>query len=234
MSQNHFDLAAMAVYLHLTPEKVRRMADRGVLPGRKVGGEWQFSEADVHHWLEDRIGASDDDELVEVEGVLDRATPAPSVSIEQLIPENGISAMLPARSRQSVINKMCQLGMNTGLLWDPNRMEQAIKARESLHPTALDNGVALLHPRRPMPGILAEGFILLGRTPQGIPFGGGCLTDLFFMLCSVNDGEHLKVLTRLSRLLTIDACVDALRDADDEDAMRDVLKSYGESLEPDA
>ena len=233
MSQNHFDLAALAAYLHLTPDKVRRMADRGILPGRKVGGDWQFSEADVHHWLEDRIGASDEQELVEVEGVLDRATPAPVISVVSLIPEGGINAQLPARTRQSVIHEMCQLGMNTGLLWDPNRMKEAVKARESLHPTALDNGVALLHPRRPMPAILAEGFILLGRTPQGIPFGGGCLTDIFFMLCSVNDGEHLKVLARLSRLLAIDACVTELREANDAHDMREVLKAHGSTLEPD-
>ena len=233
MSQNHFDLAALAAYLHLTPDKVRRMADRGVLPGRKVGGEWQFAEADVHHWLEDRIGASDEQELVQVEGVLDRAAPTPSIEIFRLIPDTGINPQLPARTRQSVIHEMCQLGMNTGLLWDPARMKQAVKARESLHPTALDNGVAMLHPRRPMPGILAEGFILLGRTPQGIPFGGGCLTDIFFMLCSVNDGEHLKVLARLSRLLAIDSCVPELRAAPDETAMREVLVTHGATLEPE-
>ena len=50
-----------------------------------------------------------------------------------------------------------------------------------MHSTALDNGVALLHPRRPMPAILAEAVLALGITPGGIPFGsGGSLTDIFF------------------------------------------------------
>ena len=124
--------------------------------------------------------------------------------------------------------------MPTGLLWDPSKMKQAVQARESLHPTALDNGVALLHPRRPMPNILAEGFVLLGRTPQGIPFGGGCLTDVFFLLCSVSDSEHLRVLARLSRLLTMDDFVASLRFADDDLEMREAIRTFGETLEPDA
>ena len=232
MSQNHFDLAGLAAYLHLTPDRVRRMADRGLLPGRKVGGDWQFSEADVHHWLEDRIGASDEQELVAVEGVLDRASPAEQEAhIHELIPEGGIQPLLPARTRQSVIHEMCQLGVGVGLLWDPDKMKQAVRARESLHPTALDNGVALLHPRRPMPSILAEGFILLGRTPQGIPFGGGCLTNLFFLLCSASDSEHLRVLARLSRLLAIDECVSKLRNDADAIEMRETLETFGETIQ---
>ena len=56
MGPNDFDIDSLATYLHLTPAKVTRMADRGKLPGRKVGGQWRFSEAEIHHWLEQRIG----------------------------------------------------------------------------------------------------------------------------------------------------------------------------------
>ena len=208
------------------------MADRGILPGRKIGGEWQFAEADIHHWLEDQIGAYDEQELVQVESLLERAEPSVAPTrISQMIPEGGIDPALPARTRQSVISEICKLGMMTGMLWDPDKMQQAVRARESLHPTALDNGVALLHPRRPMPGILAEGFILLGRTPQGIPFGGGCLTDLFFLICSTSDSEHLKVLARLSRLLTSDNVVDQLRRAADATEMREIIEEQDEIFE---
>ena len=227
-----FDLAALAAYLHLTPDRVRRMADRGIVPGRKVSGEWQFNEADIHHWLEERIGDSDEQELQQVEDVLDRAEPdEPPMRIHELIPEGGLQALLPARTRHSVIAEMCKLGMQTGLLWDPDKMAQAVRNRESLHPTALDNGVALLHPRRPMPSILAEGMVLLGRTPQGIPFGGGCLTDLFFLICSTSDGEHLRTLARLSRLLAADGVVSTLREAEDETHMREILQEQGEQIE---
>ena len=230
--RDSFDLPALAAYLHLTPDKVRRMADRGQVPGRKVGGQWQFSEADIHHWLEARIGASDDAELQAVESVLERATPSEQAPLlASLVPPGGVAAQLLARTRHSAIEKMCELAADTGLLWDPDKMQQAVRARESLHPTALDNGAALLHPRRPLPSILAEGFVAVGRTGQGIPFGGGNLTDVFFLICSTNDAEHLRILARLSRLLAIEAVLPAIRDAEDEADIRAVFQQWGEQLE---
>ena len=76
MPYSDFDLPGLARYLHLTPQQVAKLADRGHLPGRKVGGEWKFSKADIHHWLERRIGLSDEEELLEVEGVLSGSAPA--------------------------------------------------------------------------------------------------------------------------------------------------------------
>jgi PTS system nitrogen regulatory IIA component len=194
------------------------MADRGRLPGRKIGGQWRFSEAEIHHWLEDRIGVSDDEELERVETVLDRRAGRGSVSvcIAEMLPMQAIAAPLEARTRNSVIERMNRLAAETGLLWDPEKMAAAVRERESLHPTALDNGVALLHPRRPMPTILAEPFIALGRTYQGVPFGGehGGLTDVFFLICSVDDQGHLRTLARLSRLLSDPDFLQGIRDAD--------------------
>ena len=215
MSHEDFDLESLARYLHLTPAQVQRMADRGKLPGRKIAGQWRFSPADIHHWLEDRIGASDEEELVAVEGVLKRHAGNEDIPLADMMPREAIDPLLPAKTRGAVIDSMAQLAASTGLLWDPARMADAVRARENLHPTALDNGVALLHPRRPMPNILAEPFLALAKTPGGIPFGGarGALRDIFFLICSVSDAGHLRTLARLSRLLSINDFLNRLRSA---------------------
>ena len=70
MSDDDFDLERLAAYLHLDPAQVARLADRGKLPGRKVQGDWRFARAEIHQWLESRIGLSDDDELVQMESIL--------------------------------------------------------------------------------------------------------------------------------------------------------------------
>ena len=72
MAQDDFDIDRLAAYLHMMPAAVMKLAERGKLPGRRVGGEWRFSTAEIHHWLEDRIGASDDAELQELDSVLKR------------------------------------------------------------------------------------------------------------------------------------------------------------------
>lgn len=216
MPHEDFDIDTLAAYLHLAPAQVAKMADRDKLPGRKIGGRWRFSQAEIHHWLEERIGVSDAGELVEVEEVLDRnarATDQAVISIAEHLPLAAIAVPLVARTRNSVIVAMTQLAANTGLLWDAEKMADAIRARESLHPTALDNGVALLHARRPMSTILAEPFLALGITPSGIPFGGSERTDLFFLVCSCDDRGHLRLLARLSRLVGDPALLASLRDS---------------------
>jgi PTS system nitrogen regulatory IIA component len=229
MSHEDFDIERLAAYLHLSPAQVTRMVERGKLPGRKIGGQWRFSQAEIHHWLEDEIGASDEGELIEMEGVLhraDRGAAGTAVSLAELLPVEAIRIPLEARTRNSVIRDMVQLAAATGLLWDPEKMVEAVRARENLHPTALDNGVALLHPRRPMTSILAQPLLALGRTLQGIPFGGarGSLTDIFFLICSVEDRGHLRVLARLSRVIADTEFLAALRVVPDAQSAHELIR----------
>jgi nitrogen PTS system EIIA component len=219
MAQDDFDIDRLANYLHMMPDAVTKLAERGRLPGRRVGGEWRFSAAEIHHWLEDRIGLSDDEALAHVEGALDRASKESDVeqiSISRLLHVESIEVPLDARTRGSVILRMTELAAATHLLWDPAKMAEAIRAREEMHSTALDNGVALLHPRRPMPAILAEAVLALGISPNGVPFGSnGQMSDIFFLICSTSDHEHLRILARLSRVINDQDFLAELRGAAD-------------------
>ncbi len=234
MPHRDFDIARLASYLHLSPAQVAKLADRGKLPGRKVAGEWRFARAEIHHWLERRIGLSEEEELVEVERVLRRAARAhepKEICLADMLPLEAIAVPLDARTRNSVINKMVELAASTGLLWEPATMADAVRSREDMHPTALENGVALLHPRRPMAKILGEPFLALGRTPTSIPFGSGVpLTDVFFLICSTEDRGHLQVLARLSRILTVPGFLEALHDAPDAPAARALIMETEEGL----
>lgn len=235
MAQDDFDIDRLAAYLHMMPAAVAKLAERGKLPGRRVGGEWRFSAAEVHHWLEDRIGLSDDDALVHMEGALDRASGSPQpdeISIAALLKPEAIEIPLDARTRGSVIVKMTELAARTHLLWDPEKMADAVRAREEMHSTALDNGVALLHARRPMPAILAEAILALGISRGGIPFGsGGSLTDIFFLICSTSDHEHLRILARLSRVINDQEFLTALRNADNADHVHRLIRERESTIQ---
>ncbi len=228
MPTEDFDIDRLAAYLHLSPQKVSRLADRGKLPGRKVGGQWRFSRAEVHHWLEERIGLADEGELVNVEGVLrEHRGPeeAENVVLADLLLPEAIAVPLAARTRNAVIRAMVDLAAGTGYLWDPEKMNDAVREREDMQSTAMESGVALLHPRRPMPAILGQPFMAFGRTSSGIPFGGGFgnLTDVFFLICSVDDRGHLRALARLARVLGLPDVLGALRAAGDAQAVHRLI-----------
>jgi PTS system nitrogen regulatory IIA component len=228
-----FDIDRLAAYLHMMPAAVLKLAERGKLPGRRVGGEWRFSAAEIHHWLEDRIGLSDDDELAQVEGALVRAGDPgdEAISIADLLPVEGIEVPLDARTRGSVIVEMCELAADTGRLWDAGKMADAVRAREEMHSTALESGVALLHPRRPMPAILAEAVLALGVANRGVPFGsGGSLTDIFFLICSTNDHEHLRILARLSRVINDQDFLAAMRQTPDAVTLHELIRKREAAL----
>lgn len=214
MADDDFDVAALAAYLHMMPAQISRLADRGKLPGRRVGGAWRFSRPEISHWLEERIGLSDDDELAAMETTLERADAAASdVDLAELLPLDAVAVPLAARTRGSVVKEMCELAAATGMLWDVDRMADAVAAREAMAPTALDAGVALLHPRRPQTSILGQAVVALGITSQGIPFGSRLLTDVFFLLAATSDHEHLRVLARVSRIVNDDEWLSRLRAA---------------------
>ncbi len=112
-------------------------------------------------------------------------------------------------------------------------MIDAVMAREDLHPTALDNGVALLHPRRPQTSILAEPLLALGRSAQPLPFGNqsGHLTDVFFLICSTDDRVHLQVLAKLSRLLSGTTFLEELRDSASPREACELLRKYEDEMD---
>jgi PTS system nitrogen regulatory IIA component len=238
MAAEDFDIASLAAYLHLNPDQVQKMAERGKLPGRRLGGGWKFSEAEIHHWLEERIGVSDEGELIGYETVLDKGrTFEPPleqpVSVTQLLPLAAMAVPLKARTRTGVVDDMVELAASTGWLWDPPKMAEAVRLRESLHPTAIDSGVALMHPRRPLSNIVAEPFLAMGITPSGVPFGAerGGLTNIFFLILATTDREHLRMLARLSRIIADANFLALLRSAEGVQEAHELIEKREQELE---
>jgi PTS system nitrogen regulatory IIA component len=227
MDDESFDVASLSTYLHMMPAQITRLAERGKLPGRRVGGHWVFSRPEVSQWLEERMGLSDDGELAAIETNLRRKERGASkVDFPELLPLESIAVPLEARTHASVIKAMSDLAASTGRLWDPQRMAEAVAEREAMAPTALEHGVALLHPRRPQSSILDQAVLALGITPQGIPFGGPSgLTDVFFLIAATSDHEYLRILARLSRIINDREWLAQLRAAEDATTARQLVLS---------
>ena len=229
MSHDDFDLASLAVYLHITPQQVEKLASRGKVPGRRVQGKWVFSFAEIHHWMEERMGLLEDSELMRVEASLSSSTDESLLS--QMLSAESIAIPLKAKTKRSVIEEMVGLAEATGMLWDAERMTEAIRAREELQSTALPNGVALLHPRRPLSNVVGEPLVSLGVSSHGIPFGGRRgLTHIFFLICSTDDRGHLHTLARLTRMLQDEDFVPRLRDAESAMVAREAFVEVESNL----
>jgi len=54
MSGEIMTIRQMAEYLQFSPATVYQLVNKGVLPGKKVGGMWRFKRSDVDEWIMDR------------------------------------------------------------------------------------------------------------------------------------------------------------------------------------
>ena len=79
----------------------------------------------------------------------------------------------------------------------------ALKAREELCSTCVNEGVAIPHSRNAIVGLVDRPVIAYGRHVKGIDFGAldGKPVQHFFLLCAPNVREHLQLLARPARML---------------------------------
>jgi PTS system nitrogen regulatory IIA component len=206
------DLDQLAAYLHRDVREVAKMVSRGHVPGRKVGGEWRFAKAEINQWLETQMPNYSDQQLTTLEKTGDRTLDHGPV-IATLLSEATIAVPLAATTKASVLKELVQLAEQTWQVYDPEAVLEAVRTREELASTALPGGVAIPHPRRPLPAALGESVMAYARTTSSIPFGApmGGLTDMSFLVCCRDDRTHLRVLARLTRLLMRPNFLDELR-----------------------
>jgi PTS system nitrogen regulatory IIA component len=214
MGNEMMDLDQLAQYLQRDRREVSKMASRGHLPGHKVAGEWRFARAEINHWLETQMHAYTEQELAALEN---RGTSGSEEAlVSAFLQETCMAVPLAATTRASVLRELVRTAEQSWQVYDPEAILTAIRQREEMGSTALETGVAIPHPRRPLPAALGESLVAYGRTVSGVPFGApsGVLTDIYFLVCCRDDRTHLRVLARLSRLLLRPGFLDDLRGAE--------------------
>jgi PTS system nitrogen regulatory IIA component len=217
MENEIMDLDQLASYLQRDARELNKMANRGYLPGQKVGGQWRFASAEINHWIETQMHAYTEQELTALEAGTGHGNRDRVPLIATLLSESVMAVPLRASTRDSVLRELVKLAENSWQVYDPPAMLQAIRQREDLGSTALASGVAIPHPRRPLPDtVQGEAFIAFGRTARGVPFNApdGSLTDLFFLVCCRDASTHLRALARLSRMMLRPGFVEELRAAE--------------------
>jgi PTS system nitrogen regulatory IIA component len=152
--------------------------------------------------------------------------------IARLLSEASVAVPLAASTRASVLRHLVALAEQSWQVYDAAAVLEAIKAREELASTTLPNGVAIPHPRRPLPNALGESVVAYARTSTGIPFGAprGELTDIFFLVLCRDDQTHLRVLARLTRLLMQPGFLDELRETETAAESWDLIAAAEQEL----
>lgn len=120
---------------------------------------------------------------------------------------------LKSTDAEGVIGELCQIIRNQNLLLDMENLKERVVAREKLLSTGVGNGIAIPHPRDPIPTLNAPAVIVFGKSDTGIDFGAidGAPVHLFFLLVSKDIQMHLHVMGRLAHMLQHDSVNTALK-----------------------
>lgn len=215
MSRDFYTLEELAQLLGRDRRIVEKMINRGLVPGRKVGGEWRFNAIEITHWLERELRAFDDADLAQLEQS-QQSEELRESAVSSLLKIETCEVPLDGSTKPSVLQALVELAGRTWQVWDPAAILKAIKEREDVMSTGFENGVAIPHPRNPQPDALGQSIIAFGRTYSGIPFGAPkrALSDLFFLVLARDSATHLQILARLGRMMQQPDFLDQLRHAE--------------------
>ena len=218
----------LAQMLGVDLRKVERMAQRGEIPCHKVGNQYRFNRAAITDWLQRNLATMSSANLAEVDAGITahRQTLKGEAIIIPLLRPEAVDANLAARTKNSTLRDLVALAQKTGLVYDSQTLLEALIQREELGSTAMPDGIAIPHPRQPLPYAIAEPILAMARTTQGIVFGGpdGRLTNLFFLIASPDDHHHVHILARLCRILQDEALVSQLSEAKTGERMIDLMR----------
>jgi excisionase family DNA binding protein len=228
MPHEQMNTQQVAAYLSMDMRTVLRIASRAKIPCRKVGDEkYLFRKSDVDRWVWEQMHNFDHEELAGIElGVtayhgVDAAEPI----VCPLIPTGGLAVPLGAKTRQAALERLVDLAEQAELVYARPEVISELRGREKLCSTALLPGVAIPHPRHPLPYDIAASFVTVGLCPAGLPFGAddGSMTRLFFLICCKEDKTHLHVLARLVRMLNDADTIDELCHTESPEELAELL-----------
>lgn len=125
----------VAAYIRVSERTVYDWAQKGELPGGKLGTTWRFKRDDIEKWVNDRLGQAN------AKGVPGTAGAASSVlPVERVI-------LLEHASKEEVLVNLVDLLAKSPLVKKRDELLKGILERETLMSTGIGFGIGVPHVR---------------------------------------------------------------------------------------
>jgi PTS system nitrogen regulatory IIA component len=206
-SQEIMTLTELANYLKVAEKTVVRMARDGKIPGTKVASQWRFMRSKVDQWLENRMEPNLTGNLFDLLKVAPEVVP-----VSRLISPELMTFNMQPGSIKEVLEQLTEPLEGQDLIKDNTAYLQKLVDRENLHSTAIAPHVAIPHARSPATAGLKRSALVVGICPEGTDFNADdqSKTHVFLLICSEDDMVHLRLLAKISKLLSKPKVIDRL------------------------
>ena len=141
--------------------------------------------------------------------------------------KGGVVVDVPGKTKEQVIkNTMHKVASRIGL--DPDLITELLLDRETLMPTALNNGIALPHPRDTVLKIPGSDLVITVFPQRPIEYGAldGMPVHTLFFLFSVSDKTHLHLLSKIAHLSSQQMSLAFFQTKPSSDSLLSMIKEW--------
>ena len=151
------------------------------------------------------------------------------VKLSELMDVRAIDAELTGSGADDVITTLVGRMVAAGMLTAADDALARLLEREQLKSTGIGDGIAIPHAKT---DAVSRTWIALGRSRDGVPFGSvdGKPATVVFLILGPPDSsaEHIKVLSRIARLVRKAEFRAAVAGAADADALLETVVQHQE------
>ena len=230
MSREVLNLVRAAEHVHLDPNELKHVAQRGEIEATKRGDDWFCEHRALDEWAQrNLLAARERDLAAEHRAMMDENRRAAHADwgVADLFHAEAINLAVGAKAKGGLLRDMTDLAEKGGLVYDVEGLFKELVAREEAASTAIGEGVALLHPRFHDPYLFEESFVAYGRTTRPVFFGApdGEGTRHFFLVCSTDHAAQLHILARRAMRARGTDLIERLDAAEDAQAVLEAIRT---------
>jgi PTS system nitrogen regulatory IIA component len=207
---------------NVTENTIRNWVSEDNLPCEIVDDRYRFNRAELLEWA--TIRKLDVSPSI---FALANGEPAPKGSLSAALERGGISYGVKAPHKRALLRAIVDSltlpkEFDRDVLWD------LFLAREALGSTALERGIAVPHPRRPVVLDVERPLVHLCFLSEPLDFqaSDGTWVDTLFAMIAPTVHEHLRLLARLASVLNDQRVRDTLSD---RAAPKDIFAAVAEA-----
>jgi len=202
----------VAELLNVSETTIRRWLLDGKIPAYKLNRQYRFSRIEIENWMmKQKLGVSQAPDPLLPNQPPHQIYPASEegsvrhggmqqFSLYRAIHRGGVHVDVPGDTKEEVI-KTTMEKIAPLLRLDAEVLSELLLDRESLSPTALNNGIAVPHSRECLQRIPFD-LVSIVFPKNPIDYGSldGKPVDILFFLFATQDKTHLHLLSKIAHL----------------------------------
>ncbi|MCP4692015.1 MAG: PTS transporter subunit EIIA [Desulfobacterales bacterium] len=215
--------------LDLTASTLDRWIRQGRIPLQRSGGKFEFKASALQKWAAKRNLSFRAPET-RTDG--EKTSEAPLENLLPVMKRGGVFHGVQGRDAASILLSAVEhvpsvSGAETETLY------QKLLEREKLTSTGVGKGIAIPHPRRPLPGVVQESAITTCFLENPVHFNAVDDKPVFvlFILLSASVKAHLHLLSRLSFCVRSGRFVDFLKTTPDPGALFAKIEEFEKEID---